>query len=66
MTSGKSDLIDVAVELHHETEKAWLVSDSGVREHAVWIPKSQAELATVGGCHTLTAPEWLLHDKELI
>jgi hypothetical protein len=29
----KSDLIDVAVRLHHETEKV------------VWVPKSHAELA---------------------
>ena len=58
----KSDLIDCAVQLHHETEKAWLVSDDGERDHAVWIPKSQAELAD----GVLTLPEWLATDKGLI
>ena len=35
--SGKSDLIDVTVQLHHETAKAVLVSDDGDRDKAVWI-----------------------------
>lgn len=62
----KSDLIDLAVQLHHETGKAWLISDDGDREKAVWIPKSQAELETDGKAHTLTCPEWLAQDKGLI
>jgi hypothetical protein len=58
----RSDLIDCAVQVHHETAKAWLVSDDGVREGAIWIPKSQAELAD----GVLTLPEWLAKDKGLI
>jgi hypothetical protein len=65
---SKSDLIDVAVRLHHETEKAWLVSDDGEVESAVWIPKSQAEIEAKanGRMHMLTLPEWLATDKRLI
>ena len=63
---SKSDLIDVAVQLHHETEKAWLVSDDGDKAKAVWIPKSQAEIEPKGSAHILTLPEWLANDKRLI
>lgn len=56
------NLVDCAVQLHAETEKAWLVSDTGERADAVWVPKSQAELED----GVLTLPEWLAKEKELI
>ncbi len=64
----RSDLIDITVMLHHETEKAWLVSDTGERKDAVWIAKSQAELEPSGGSsmHTLTLPEHIATEKGLI
>jgi len=55
-----SDLIDIEVVLKHETELAWLVDDGD--EKPVWIPKSQAEFDG----ETLTLPEWLALEKELI
>lgn len=58
----KANLIDVAVQVHHETAKAWLVSDTGDKKDAKWIPKSQAEIAD----GVLTCPEWLAKDKGLI
>ena len=63
----KDILGDVEVTLHHETEKAWFVSDSGERQAAVWVPKSQAELHAEenGKSWTLTAPVWLLAEKGL-
>lgn len=66
--SGKSDLVDVNVIKHHETDKAWLVSDTGDREAAVWIAKSQAEIEPdySGKCHVLTLPEWLATEKGLV
>lgn len=39
-----SDLIDLELRLHHQTEAAILVSDDGDRSNAVWIPKSQCEV----------------------
>lgn len=63
---SKSNLIDVAVQLHHETEKAWLVSDNGERESAIWIPKSQAEIEPKGKAYILTLPEWLAIEKALV
>lgn len=61
------DLVDLSVQLLHETEKAYLVTDS-TPEKGVWIPKSQCELekSSVGGVWTITMPEWLAHDKGLI
>ena len=62
MSDYCSDLVDVAVQKHGETERAWLVSDTGERKDAIWIPKSQAELAD----GVLTLPEWLAKEKGLI
>jgi hypothetical protein len=55
----RSDLIEIAVVVRHETEKAWLVDD-GTKQ--VWLPKSRVEVE--GG--VLTIPESLAKEKELI
>jgi hypothetical protein len=62
------ELIDLTLQLHHETVKAFLVSDDGDENHAVWIPKSQCEQGTAkgNGAYEFTMPEWLAMDKELI
>jgi hypothetical protein len=54
------ELVDIAAELRHETEKAFLVFDGA---KTVWLPKSQVEQNDDG---TFTMPEWLAHEKELI
>lgn len=62
------EVVDVACQQHHETEKAYLVSDSGDRDDAVWLPKSQVERgdAKGGGVYLFTMPEWLAVDKGLV
>lgn len=55
-----SKLTDIAAELRHETERAYLIFD-GAQE--VWLPKSQAERNSDG---TFTLPEWLAKEKGLI
>lgn len=64
----KSDLIDVACFRHAETDKAILISEDGVKEHAVWLPKSQIEIATdrLTSAIMVTMPEWLAIDKSLV
>ncbi len=63
----KSDLIDISVFLHHETQGAVLVSDDGELQKAKWIPKSQCEIERQpGGTVILTLPEWLAIEKELV
>jgi len=66
----KSNLIDLAVEIRHETANAWLVHD-GHRD--VWLPKSQCEVeyhnadgSEAPGTAIVTLPEWLAKAKELI
>mgnify|MGYP001619172561 CR=1 FL=1 len=61
---GDPKLIDIAVEIRHETAAAWLVHD-GHRD--VWLPKSQVEVHYEHNKSTIvTLPEWLAKAKELI
>lgn len=59
-TAGRSNLIDIAAELRHETDAALLLFD-GVKE--AWIPK---RLVEDNGDGTYAMPEWLAQDKGLI
>ena len=66
-TARKSDLIDMALQLHARTERAVLVSDDGDKEKAVWLPLSQVEVLPLKhGTIAVTMPEWLALDKGLI
>jgi uncharacterized protein YabE (DUF348 family) len=63
----KSDLIDVAMQIHHRTERAILASDDGDEKRAVWIPLSQVEvLMKSAGVAEVTMPEWLAIEKGLV
>jgi len=74
MTSGKSDLIDVVVELKMDdpAKKAIAVSQGEIdedngREIWIWLPRSLIEYeAGEGDTVTVTLPEWLAQEKELI
>lgn len=60
MTSGRSDLVDIAAELHHETDKAFLLFDGDRKE---WVPKAKVE---DNGDGTWAMPEWLALEKGFI
>jgi hypothetical protein len=61
------ELVDLDMKLHHQTEKAVLVSDDGERDNAIWIPLSQCEVEhKKDGYVVVTMPEWLAKDKGLI
>ena len=64
----KSDLVDVTLTKHAETEKAILVSATGDKADAEWLPLSQIEIETIGkgGVFEVTMPEWLAMEKGLI
>ena len=66
ITARKSDLIDITIIVKHKTERAVLIDDGGIEPQ--WIPLSQCELSPDIGSntHTLTLPEWLAQEKELI
>ena len=65
-----SKLIDLTLELRHETARAYLVSDDGKSEH--WLPKSMVEMGDPVGLNTtsevreFTMPEWLAQREGLI
>jgi hypothetical protein len=61
----KSDLHDFAMTKHAETAKALFLSETGEKEDAVWIPKSQIEIEASGGAYIVTMPEWLAVEKGL-
>jgi len=69
---GNSDLTDLMLQVHAETKLAILVSDDGKESSAVWLPKSQIEIApnpAVGGSKNIvlvTGPEWLFTSKGLL
>lgn len=42
--TSRSDLHDITVALHAQTDKAILVSEFGDEKKAKWIPKSQIEI----------------------
>jgi hypothetical protein len=64
-------LIDIAAELRHETDGAYLLFDGRTQKHkdgrvqdiSVWVPKSQVEKNEDG---TFTMPEWLALEKGFI
>ena len=66
---GRTDPIEVAVEIKRETAKALLVDDSSGE---VWIPKSQIGNDPddyedmIGETVTLEIPEWLAEEKGFI
>ncbi len=56
---AKQEIFEISVMIVAETEKAVLV-DNGSKK--AWLPKSMIEYDLV----SVTAPVWLLKDKELI
>lgn len=63
----KSDIIDIKMQKHAETEKAILASDDGNKDHAVWLPKSQIEIEEEKDGYILVSlPEWLATEKKLV
>jgi hypothetical protein len=67
----RSDLVDLVVVLRFETELAVLVSETGERKDAVWLSKSQVEIAERPRregrtpLFDLTLPERLAEEKGL-
>lgn len=69
---SKADaMVELALTLHTETDKAYLVSDDGERKNAKWVPRSQVTINTrrrSGAVEIIEAemPEWLAADKRFI
>ncbi len=64
---SKRDIHTFKMKIHHETDAAILMSDTGDEDDAVWLPKSQIEYEDrVDGYVLVEVPEWLAEDKGLI
>lgn len=64
---SKSDLVDIEISRHAETDDAFLVSLTGKKDDAVWVPKSQVEMERrPRALGLLTLPEWFAIDKGLV
>lgn len=60
----RSDVIDIDVHVHVKTERAVLISETGDRDAAEWVPLSQVEVEmTSGSTARVTLPEWLAIGK---
>jgi hypothetical protein len=77
----KSDVIDLTLAIHHRTNQAVLVSETGDAKKAKWLPLSQVEIDVDGKTLTgedshgqiitlpvgvVTMPEWLAVSKGLV
>lgn len=62
------DIVGVILHIHHETDKAILVSENGNKKNAVWLPKSQVEIDRIGNSTEaeIQLPEWLAEEKGLL
>ena len=67
MSSTRSNIVDLTLQLHHETARAILVSDDGSPDSAVWLAKSQVEFEEVRpGIVEVACPEWLATERGLV
>lgn len=65
----KSDLVDLELHVHHQTDKAVLVSADGNRAAAVWLPLSAIEISmrhASSNFADVTMTERLAYEKGLI
>lgn len=64
MRRDQGGVIDIAVRIKHETDKAYL-AETG--EGDIWFPKSQVELyESQSTGQILTVPYWVAKEKGLI
>jgi len=63
-----TETTELSMVLHHKTARAVLVSDTGEKDDAVWLPLSQISVGqdSVDDILQITMPEWLAKDKGLI
>jgi hypothetical protein len=62
----RSQLVDIEVCLHHETDAALKVSTDGEQASAVWVPKVACEIERTGKTWKLKLPERMAIDKGLV
>lgn len=69
MAKEESESCELTMHLHHETAKAYLLSEDGVEKSAQWLPKSQIEILDKNDRNNIVQiklPEWLAEKSGLI
>ena len=68
LKSTDSNYVEISAELLHETDLAYLVTETGDEDDKQWIPKSQLEDEPNIDRNIITfiIPEWLAIDKGFI
>ncbi|MDR3513757.1 MAG: hypothetical protein P4L73_19140 [Caulobacteraceae bacterium] len=62
MFAERSDLVDLALACHRETDKAWRLS-KGTADEPQWLPKSMAERGEGLMSEVWTMPRWIARDR---
>lgn len=55
--------IALAMVLHDQTDKAWLLAESNDKREAQWAPKSQAKRGEGRDENIWTMPTWLARER---
>jgi hypothetical protein len=67
MRSERSDIMDIELHFHLETEKAILVSENGIKDAGVFLPKSLIEFERrKDGSVVVSCPGWVAKEKGLL
>ena len=67
---SENNCVELSVYLHMVTDDAYLVSDTGDNDDAVWVPRSQCESDfdrdSIDSDIELEVQEWIAKDRGLI
>lgn len=65
---ARNDDVELTLHMHHETDDAYLLSDTGDDDDGVWVPKALVtKIEPVrNDLYNVTMLEWVAIDKEFI
>lgn len=65
---ARNDDVELTLHMHHETDAAYLLSDTGEDDDGAWVPKALViKIEPVrNDLYNVTMPEWMAIDKEFI
>lgn len=64
--TGKEDVFELYDEIKVETEKSYLLGDTGTTDNDQWFPKSQVEIRKLSNGYEVIVPYWLAKKKGMV
>jgi hypothetical protein len=61
-----AETVELDLHWHQETDKAIMVSENGVDDETLWLPKSQIEYERTRTGVRATVPVWLAEKEGLV